>query len=97
MTPEEPIQALLLELREQSKAADDGMQGHYEVNGGNKLGGMSPPADSRQLPFSPERAALIMQLDMADVPFFVDFGDNGVGHLFFDLDSDKGYFMWSGG
>jgi hypothetical protein len=40
---------------------------------------------------------LILQLDMAEVPFFVDFGDVGVGHLFFDSASDKGYFTWSSG
>ena len=69
---------------------------HYEAIGGNKLGGTPPPIDPKILSFPPERASLILQLDTAEVPFFVDFGDVGVGHLFFDPSSDKGYFTWSG-
>ena len=42
-------------------------------------------------------AFLILQLDMGDVPFFVDFGDVGVGHLYLDPAGDKAYFMWNSG
>jgi hypothetical protein len=79
-------------------AAPDGFdwRGHFEAVAGNKLGGTPPPFDPKRLPISLERANLILQLDMATVPFFVDFGDMGVGHLFFDADSDQGYFTWSG-
>jgi hypothetical protein len=70
---------------------------YFEAIGGNKLGGTPNPIDPRILGFSPERASLVLQLDMAEVPFFVDFGDVGVGHLFFDPGDDKGYFTWSSG
>ena len=42
-------------------------------------------------------AFLILQLDMGDVPFFVDFGDVGVGHLYLDPAADKAYFTWTSG
>ena len=42
-------------------------------------------------------AFLILQLDIGDVPFFVDFGDVGVGHLYLDPAADKAYFTWTSG
>jgi len=40
---------------------------------------------------------LLLQLDSASVPFYVNFGDAGVGYAFISEDGRKGKFLWQCG
>ncbi|GER89710.1 hypothetical protein KDW_38720 [Dictyobacter vulcani] len=39
---------------------------------------------------------LLLQLDSANLPFYVNFGDAGVGYAFLSEDGTRGKFLWQG-
>ena len=60
---------------------------------GNKIGGA--PLFLQGDEFPPGATwRLVMQLDSAAVPFFVNFGDAGVGYAFIDESERLGRFLW---
>lgn len=68
---------------------------HEEQLEGNKLGGTPLFVQGPELPDAGEWR-LLLQLDSTRVPFFVNFGDSGVGYAFISADGRKARFLWQG-
>lgn len=62
---------------------------------GNKLGGAPGWVQFEETPG--EGYALLLQLEMGDVPFKVNFGDCGAGYAFLAPDGRSGKFLWQCG
>jgi uncharacterized protein YwqG len=62
---------------------------------GNKLGGTPLFLQGPEFP-GPGDWRLLLQLDSTKVPFFVNFGDTGVGYAFISVDGRKARFLWQG-
>jgi len=60
---------------------------------GNKLGGTPGFLQGDELPI-PEPWHLLLQLDSTQVPFWVNFGDAGIGYAFINRDGSAGKFLW---
>ncbi len=58
----------------------------------NQIGGAPCWLQSEELPT--EEWRLLLQLDSASVPFWINFGDVGVGYAFLSPDGDSGLFLW---
>ena len=91
LTPsDDPVfvpESRLLELPETEATA------YREAVTGNKLGGTPGFLQGDELPF-PEPWHLLLQLDSATVPFWINFGDTGIGYAFLNGDGTKGKFLW---
>lgn len=61
--------------------------------GGNKIGGSPAFLQGPEYPAGGPWK-LVLQLDSADVPFEVNFGDAGVGYAFISTDGETGRFLW---
>ena len=64
---------------------------------GNKLAGVPGFIQPDEFPFLEKRSQLVLQLDSGRVPFYVDFGDIGVGYLFVEKGGNTGRFLWQCG
>ena len=60
---------------------------------GNKVGGTPGFIQGEQYP-GDGSWGFLMQLDMMEVPFHVNFGDAGVGYAFLSEDGRTGKFLW---
>jgi len=60
---------------------------------GNKLGGNPCFLQWDELPFS-DGWHLLLQLDSATVPFWINFGDAGIGYAFLNSSGTEGRFLW---
>lgn len=60
---------------------------------GNKLGGTPGFLQNDELPF-PEPWHLLLQLDSAYVPFWINFGDAGIGYAFLNGNGMEAKFLW---
>lgn len=60
---------------------------------GNKIGGSPIFLQNTEFP-GPGRWHLLLQLDSTKVPFFVNFGDAGVGYLFLSENGQVAKFLW---
>ncbi|HSY19967.1 MAG TPA: DUF1963 domain-containing protein [Candidatus Acidoferrales bacterium] len=60
---------------------------------GNKIGGSPLFIQSTEFP-GPGKWRLVLQLDATKVPFYVNFGDAGVGYLFLSEDGQVAKFLW---
>jgi len=94
--------AVKLNLRdEQELASDADKQGWSEEQEesyisaleGNKLGGTPLFIQADEFP-GPGEWRLLLQLDSANVPFSVNFGDAGVGYGFISADGQQSKFLW---
>jgi len=72
---------------------DEHIRVYQRTLGGNKLGGTPGFLQSDELPI-PEPWYLLMQLDSARVPFWINFGDAGVGYAFINRAGTEGKFLW---
>ena len=63
--------------------------------GGNKIGGSPAFLQGPEYPAGGPWK-LVLQLDSADVPFWVNFGDAGLGYAFISTDGETGRFLWQG-
>ncbi len=60
---------------------------------GNKLGGTPVFLQNEELPIA-EPWHLLLQLDSAQVPFSINFGDAGIGYAFINGAGTEGRFLW---
>lgn len=68
-------------------------EAYFKAIEGNKLGGTPSFVQSDELPY-PEPWHLLLQLDSAFVPFWVNFGDAGIGYAFLNASGTEGKFLW---
>jgi hypothetical protein len=66
---------------------------YWEALKGNKLGGVPLFLQGDELPV-PEPWHLLLQLDSAQVPFWINFGDAGMGYAFMNRAGTEGMFLW---
>lgn len=59
----------------------------------NKIGGAPVFLQSDQFPFD-DACRLLFQLDACSVPFYINFGDSGVGYAFLNEAGDQAKFLW---
>jgi hypothetical protein len=63
---------------------------------GNKVGGTPGFIQYPEFPFG-KSSKLLLQLNSATVPFYINFGDAGIGYAFISEDGTKGKFLWQCG
>jgi uncharacterized protein YwqG len=80
-------EATLIEMPEEEA------RGYRESLTGNKLGGTPGFLQSDELPIT-DPWHLLLQLDSTQVPFWINFGDAGVGYAFIDRAGTQGRFLW---
>ncbi len=61
--------------------------------GGNKVGGTPGFLQADELPIR-EPWHLLLQLDSTQVPFWINFGDAGIGYAFINGNGTDGRFLW---
>jgi uncharacterized protein YwqG len=71
------------------------MREHERQLEGNKLGGTPLFLQAPEFP-GPGEWRLLLQLDSTKVPFYLNFGDSGVGYAFLSVDSREARFLWQG-
>ena len=80
-------EAQLMRLPEEQASA------YRDALKGNKLGGTPGFLQGDELPIS-ERWYLLLQLDSTQVPFWINFGDAGIGYAFINGAGTEGRFLW---
>lgn len=75
------------------KLPDPEAKRYRDSLGGNKLGGTPGFLQNDELPF-PEPWHLLLQLDSTQVPFWINFGDAGIGYAFINGNGTEGKFLW---
>ena len=71
----------------------DAREAHFNALDGNKIGGTPGFQQGEEFPEGgPWRQ--LLQLDSTTVPFYVHFGDAGIGHAFVSQDGRVGGFLW---
>jgi uncharacterized protein YwqG len=66
---------------------------YHDLLTGNKIGGT--PCFIQNAEFPPGgQWNLLLQLDSTSVPFYINFGDAGVGYAFLSEDGEKAKFLW---
>jgi hypothetical protein len=65
----------------------------YDSLSGNKIGGEPCFVQGEEYPEG-DSWKLFLQLEMMEVPFFINFGDAGVGYAFVSGDGEEGRFLW---
>jgi uncharacterized protein YwqG len=78
---------------ERRKRNDEVRHAYYESIGGNKIGGTPGFLQGDEFP-GPDFRKLILQLDATQVPFWVNFGDSGIGYAFLSDDGSRAKFLW---
>lgn len=73
--------------------SEDQIEQYYAKIEGNKVGGVPRFIQDDELPFS-EAWSLLMQLDSTTVPFYINFGDCGIGYVFLNHDGSQAKFLW---
>jgi uncharacterized protein YwqG len=76
-----------------SKLPDSEAKRYRDSLGGNKLGGTPGFLQNDELPF-PEPWHLLLQLDSTRVPFWINFGDAGIGYAFINGNGTEARFLW---
>jgi len=78
---------------ERSKWSKERWGAYASTLDGNKIGGSPIFVQSTEFP-GPGRWRLVLQLDSTKTPFYVNFGDAGVGYLFLLEDGKAAKFLW---
>lgn len=74
-------------------ADEEEFEAYYDAINQNKIGGAPAFLQVPEYPAG-EDARLLLQLDSADAPFDVNFGDSGVAYVFLAADGASGKFIW---
>jgi hypothetical protein len=79
--------------------SDEEYLAYHEGLAGNKVGGTPGFLQGDEFPEDPGKPPeqewrLLLQLDSTSVPFYVDFGDSGVGYAYLAEDGSKGRLLW---
>lgn len=81
-------------VSEQTKWDEEARDRYYDqLEGGNKIGGTPGFMQGDAFPSGGEWK-LLLQLDSTMVPFYVNFGDAGIGYAFISEDGRAGRFLW---
>ncbi len=73
---------------------EDAAEDYADALAGTKLGGTPGFIQEAAFPFGPQGSRLVLQLSQDELPFFVDFGDDGMGYLFVKVPGDQARFLW---
>ncbi len=73
--------------------SDDQAAAYARSLAGNKLGGTPGFLQMDENPY-PLGWHLLLQLDSAQVPFWINFGDAGIGYAFINSSGTEGKFLW---
>ena len=79
---------------EKSSLNEDQVEGYWNQIQGNKIGGAPAFIQHDEYPDDQTRWQMLLQLDSRDVPFHLNFGDAGVGHVFVDEQVSKARLLW---
>jgi uncharacterized protein YwqG len=82
-----------IEEAERAKWGKTEWEAYATALDGNKIGGAPFFIQNTEFP-GPGRWRLLLQLDSTKVPFFVNFGDAGIGYLFLSADGQTAKFLW---
>ncbi len=69
------------------------IEAYRAVLSGTKLGGSPGFLQNDELPM-PAPWHLLLQLDSAQIPFWINFGDAGIGYAFINGNGTEGKFFW---
>ncbi len=69
------------------------LENYANILDGNKIGGTPYFLQSDEFPSS-ENWQLLLQLDSTQIPFYINFGDAGIGYAFISEDGQVGKFLW---
>lgn len=78
---------------DRSQWDEDRWEDYSKALSGNKLGGGPLFLQGEEFPGSGSWR-LLLQLDSTQVPFFVNFGDAGIGYVFLSDDGARARFLW---
>lgn len=84
----------LLEPRSCEFAVTLNQEDESESLEGNKIGGSPAFIQGPEYPDESGYWMLLLQLDSTDVPFYVNFGDAGIGYVFLSEDGQRAAFLW---
>ncbi|WPJ96053.1 DUF1963 domain-containing protein [Coraliomargarita algicola] len=80
-------------IDQRSELSDSDFEAYARKLEGNKIGGSPIFLQNDEFPDS-EPWDLLLQLDSTSVPFYVNFGDAGIGYAFISKDRKKARFLW---
>ncbi|MBV9278525.1 MAG: DUF1963 domain-containing protein [Chloroflexi bacterium] len=90
LVPEPCELAVQLEAEEEAAPADETDESLL----GNKIGGTPGWIQEPEYPDDSTSWRLLLQLDSTDVPFYLNFGDAGIGYVFLSEDGPRAGFLW---
>ncbi|MBX2811432.1 MAG: DUF1963 domain-containing protein [Myxococcales bacterium] len=87
------IDPAFVPIRERTEWSDEQWIQYERALDGNKIGGTPIFLQNDEFP-GPGEWFLLLQLDSTSVPFYINFGDAGVGYAFLSTDGRTGKFLW---
>jgi uncharacterized protein YwqG len=79
---------------EKESYTDEQLQKYWDAIQGNKIGGTPAFIQYDEFPDRESPWRLLLQLDSSAVPFHLNFGDAGIGHVFVDEAITKARLLW---
>lgn len=79
---------------EKEAYTDKQLQEYWDAIQGNKIGGSPAFIQYDEFPDREGTWRLLLQLDSCAVPFHLNFGDSGIGHVFVDEATRKARLLW---
>lgn len=79
---------------EKKSYSDEKLEEYWDAIQGNKIGGAPVFIQYDEYPDSECDWLMLLQLDSSAVPFHLNFGDAGIGHVFVDQGVTKARLLW---